>query len=342
MVRPADSVAVRDVGFRRRSKKRMTAGPATYRPTLSIVVPLYNSATELRRLVDEIFKLQVPGGLELILVNDGSSDDTAEVCARLIAERTEQITFVNLSRNFGEHNAVMAGLRHVSGSYAVNLDDDLQNPPGEALKLLAHAQAHGLDVVYSRFKTKQHSAWRNLGSWITNRVADFLLDKPRGLYLSSFRCMSAFAVSQITQYGGPFPYIDGLLLQVTAKVGAIQVEHAPRISGHSGYSVRRLGRLWLNMFINFSVMPLRASTVFGLLMSSLGFIFTVMVVIENLTVGTPLGWSSLMSVLLVFSGTQLLVIGVMGEYLGRLYLTTMQRPQSVVREVVKSRGDAAP
>ncbi len=293
-------------------------------------------------MLDEIFKLHVPGGLELILVNDGSGDDTAEVCARLIRERTEEITFLNLSRNFGEHNAVLAGLRHVSGRYVVNLDDDLQNPPAEALKLLAHAQANDLDVVYSHFAAKHHSVWRNLGSWMTNQVADFLLDKPRGLYLSSFRCMSAFAVGQITQYVGPFPYIDGLLLQVTAKVGTIEVVHAPRLSGRSGYTVRRLGRLWLNMFINFSVMPLRVSTVFGILMSFFGFIMTVMVVIESFALGTPLGWSSLMSVLLVFSGTQLLVIGVMGEYLGRLYLTTMQRPQSVVRDVVKSRGSARP
>jgi undecaprenyl-phosphate 4-deoxy-4-formamido-L-arabinose transferase len=180
-------------------------------------------------------------------------------------ERAEPITFVDLSRNFGEHNAVMAGLPRASGDYVINLDDDLQNPPSEALKLLAHAQLHGLDVVYSRFRKKRHSLWRNLGSWMTNRVGDFLLNKPRGLYLSSFRCMSAFAVREITQYAGPFPYIDGLLFQVTAKVGSIEVEHAARLSGQSGYTFRRLVRLWLNMFVNFSVMPLRASTVFGLL-----------------------------------------------------------------------------
>jgi undecaprenyl-phosphate 4-deoxy-4-formamido-L-arabinose transferase len=312
----------------------MQVNDLTDRPTLSIVVPLYNSASEVPRLVEEICHLQVAGGLELSLVNDGSEDNTAEVCRRLIGERAESITFVDLSRNFGEHNAVMAGLRQAAGAYVINLDDDLQNPPSEALKLLAHAQLHGFDVVYSRFRKKRHSLWRNLGSWMTNRVGDFLLNKPRGLYLSSFRCMSAFAVREITQYVGPFPYIDGLLFQVTAKVGSIEVEHAPRLSGQSGYTFRRLVRLWLNMFINFSVMPLRASTVFGLLMSIFGFVFTGLVIIENLTVGTPLGWSSLMSVLLVFSGTQLLVIGVMGEYLGRLYLTTMQRPQSIVREVV--------
>lgn len=312
------------------------------RPTLSIVVPLYNSASEVPRLVEEICRLQVAGGLELILVNDGSEDNTAEVCRRLIGTRPERITFVDLSRNFGEHNAVMAGLRQASGAYVINLDDDMQNPPSEALKLLAHAQLHGFDVVYSRFRKKRHSLWRNLGSWMTNRVGDFLLNKPRGLYLSSFRCMSAFAVREITQYVGPFPYIDGLLFQVTAKVGSIEVEHAARLSGQSGYTFRRLVRLWLNMFVNFSVMPLRASTVFGLLMSIFGFVFTLLVIIENLTVGTPLGWSSLMSVLLVFSGTQLLVIGVMGEYLGRLYLTTMRRPQSIVREVVTKRSAQSP
>jgi undecaprenyl-phosphate 4-deoxy-4-formamido-L-arabinose transferase len=316
----------------------MTALTSRERPTLSIVVPLYNSGETITRLLDEIFKLEVPGGLELVLVNDGSVDDTAAICARAIRDRSEPITFLDLSRNFGEHNAVMAALRHVSGRYVVNLDDDLQNPPSEALKLLAHAQRHGFDVVYSRFKKKRHSVGRNLGSWFTNRFADILLDKPRGLYLSSFRCMSAFVVQQIIRYDGPFPYIDGLLLQVTKNIGSIEVEHAERISGRSGYNVRRLVRLWLNIFVNFSIMPLRVSTVFGFLMSSFGFVSTAAVVIENLTVGTPLGWSSLMSVLLVFSGTQLLVLGVIGEYLGRLYLSTMQRPQSIVREIVRSAG----
>ena len=150
--------------------------------------------------------------------------------------------------------------------------------------------------------------------------------------------MSAFAVGQVVQYSGPFPYIDGLLLQITQRIGSLEVEHLPRISGCSGYTLRRLTRLWLNMFINFSVMPLRASTVFGTLMSSFGFVFLITVILEYFLKGTPLGWSSLMSVLLVFSGTQLLVIGVVGEYVGRLYLTSTQRPQSIVREVLTSGG----
>ena len=138
------------------------------------------------------------------------------------------MTLVNLSRNFGEHNAVMAGLREARGAHVITMDDDLQNPPGEVLRLLEEAQRSGRDVVYTYYAQKQHAGWRNLGSRFTNRVADWLLDKPKGLYLSSFRCMSAFVAREIARYEGPFPYVDGLILQVTQKIDRMLVRHLPR------------------------------------------------------------------------------------------------------------------
>ena len=309
---------------------------------LSIVVPMYNSAATIGRLVDALATLPVEGGLELILVNDCGPDHTLEVCARLLAAAPLPITLVKLARNFGEHNAVMAGLHHVSGDYVVTMDDDLQNPPSEVLKLLRHAREHGHEVVYSYYDEKQHEAWRNFGSWLTNRVADVLLDKPRGLYLSSFRCMSAFVAREICRYDGPFAYVDGLILQVTQNIGRVLVAHDARDEGHSGYTLRRLVRLWLNMFMNFSVMPLRAATVFGFVMAGAGFLWTLGVVVEHYVVGTPLGWGSTMAALLTFSGAQLIMLGIVGEYLGRLYLTANKRPQFVVREVVRSRGPGTP
>lgn len=304
--------------------------------TLSIVVPLYNSAATIERLVAALATLPVEGGLELILVNDCGPDNTLEVCGRLLAAAPLPITLVKLSRNFGEHHAVMAGLHHVSGDYVITMDDDLQNPPSEVLKLLQHTRTGGYDVVYSYYEEKQHEPWRNFGSWLTNRVADVLLDKPRGLYLSSFRCMNAFVAREICRYEGPFAYVDGLILQITQKIGRVLVAHAAREVGASGYTLRRLVRLWLNMFVNFSVMPLRISTGFGFLMAGVGFLWTIEVVTEHYLVGNPLGWGSLMAALLSFSGAQLIMLGIAGEYLGRLYLTANRRPQFVVREVVLS------
>lgn len=306
------------------------------KPALTIVVPLYNSAATLGRLLDELSALRVPGGHELVLVNDGSRDDTVAVCERLMAAAPVPVKLVKLSRNYGEHNAVMAGLRHATGDHVVTMDDDLQNPPSEVLRLLEHARTHGHEVVYSYYDEKQHEGWRNLGSWLTNRVADVLLDKPKGLYLSSFRCLSAFVAAEVCRYDGPFAYVDGLVLQVTQDIGRLQVAHAPRQEGRSGYTLTKLVKLWLNMFVNFSVIPLHMATLLGFTVAAAGFLYTIAVVLERFIYGTPLGWGSLMAALLVFSGTQLLVLGMAGEYIGRLYLTANKRPQFVVRGIVRN------
>lgn len=306
------------------------------RPLLSIVVPLYRSADSIERLIRELSQLEVEGGCELVLVNDGSPDNTAELAEQLMKDAPRAVTLVKLSRNFGEYNAVMAGLHHARGEWIVTMDDDLQNPPAEALRLLQHAREGGHDVVYSFYTDKKHSLGRNLGSWLTNRVSDFLLDKPRGLYLSSFRCMSAFVAEQVCRYDGPYVYIDGLILQVTQKIGTLEVRHDERSAGASGYNLRRLIRLYLIMFVGFSVMPLRLATLLGFCCAGAGFLFTLFVIVYKVVYGTVEGWTSLMAALLVFSGAQLIVMGVAGEYIGRTYLTANKRPQFVVRDVVRN------
>lgn len=302
--------------------------------SLSIVIPVYNSGNTIASLVEQLANLPIKGGHELILVNDGSKDNTAEVCEALVPNTTFPVRFINLSRNFGEHNAVMAGLQYARGEYVITMDDDLQNPPSEVVKLFKYAREQKKDVIYTYYKQKQHSAWRNFGSWLTNQVADILLDKPKNLYLCSFRCMNSFLVQQICQYEGPFPYVDGLILQVTQSIGQLEVAHAPRQQGQSSYNLRKLVRLWLNMFLNFSVIPLRLSTAVGFLFSAVGFLGTLYVVVDHFIEGAPLGWSSLMFTLLLFSGVQLLILGIAGEYIGRLYLTSNKRPQFVVRNIV--------
>jgi undecaprenyl-phosphate 4-deoxy-4-formamido-L-arabinose transferase len=306
------------------------------RPALSLVIPCYNSAAVIRKLVSELERLRIEGNHEIILVNDGSQDDTAEVCRELVRDAAVAVTFVDLARNFGEHNAVMAGLRVARGDFIITMDDDGQNPPAEMVRLYHFARESGKDVVYTRYAEKQHARWRNLGSRFANRLADVLLDKPKGLYLSTFRCMRSFVADEICRYEGPYPYVDGLILQVTQSLGVMQVAHVERQIGRSGYTLRRLVNLWLNLFLNFSVVPLRVSALLGLVASAAGFVATLVVVAEALFSDTPRGWGSLMSVLLLFCGVQLLTVGLVGEYVGRMYLTANRRPQSVVRSVLRS------
>ena len=228
---------------------------------LSFVIPLYHSAETIGPLVREIEGLEVPGGHEIVLVHDGSGEATSAVCRQLVRAARVPITLVEHARNFGEHNAVLTGWRHSRGAHIVNLDDDGQNPPAEAVRLWRHASEQGLDVVFGHYREKRHSAWRNFGSWFTNRMTDWALDKPAGFYLSSFRCVSAFVARQVEGYAGPYPYIDGLILQVTQRIGSLEVRHEERKAGASTYTFGRLLRLWLSAWINFSVLPLRVATV---------------------------------------------------------------------------------
>ena len=309
-------------------------------PALTFVIPMYNAASTIEAVVRDIERLDVPGGHEVVLVNDGGRDNTMDVCRRIVATARVPVTVVDHARNFGEHNAVLTGWRHARGTHIVNLDDDGQNPPREALRLWQHAVATGRDVVYGHYASKQHSAFRNFGSWLTNRMTDWALDKPAGFYLSSFRCVSAFIAQQVISYAGPYPYIDGLLLQVTQRIDSIVVEHEARHVGESGYTMRRLVRLWLSAWLNFSLLPLRLATLAGFTMASVGLIaFFVVLWLWSVGRGPEYGFGWLMSALLIFSGLQLVMLGLIGEYLGRMFLTVNQRPQAVVRQVLRSDAD---
>lgn len=306
-------------------------------PALSFIIPLYHSAETIGAVVRDIEALTIEGGHEIVLVHDGSGEATSAVCRALVRDAKVPITLVEHARNFGEHNAVLTGWRHARGAHLVNLDDDGQHPPAEAVRLWRYAKESGLDVVFGHYKEKQHSAWRNFGSWFTNRMTDWALDKPHGFYLSSFRCVSAFAARQVIAYSGPYPYIDGLLLQVTQRIGSIQVRHEARKAGESTYTFRRLVRLWLSAWINFSVLPLRVATAMGLLIATLGVLALAVVAwLWWRDIGPASGWGWIMSGLLIFSGAQLVMLGLIGEYVGRMFLAINQRPQAVVREVVTS------
>lgn len=299
---------------------------------ISIVIPVYRGARTVGPLVDRIEQeLLGRRELEIVLVNDGSPDDSAAVCRSLAATRPH-LRFVNLARNFSEHNAVMAGLNHASGAAIVIMDDDFQNPPSEVLKLVAKID-EGFDVVWSRYDRKAHSWWRNVGSAFNDRVATLMLGKPRDLYLSSFKAMSSFTKDEVVRYTGPFPYIDGLILRVTRNFTTVLCEHNAREEGKSGYTLRKLVSLWLNMFTNFSILPLRIASLAGLVVALVGAVFAVVFLVDRFTnPQVAPGWTSLIVTLLLVSGIQLFALGMIGEYLGRLFLKDNGRPQFVVRE----------
>jgi glycosyltransferase involved in cell wall biosynthesis len=307
----------------------------TEQPAVSFVVPLYNTGTALPRLLEAFSSLQFEMPWELVLVDDGSTDGTTVHAAGLLNALPVPVKLVALARNYGEHAAVLEGMRHTRGQWVVNLDDDLQNPLSEALKLLQHLQESGADVVYSRYRTKQHHWLRNMGSRLVNACATVLLGKPKELYLSSFRAMRRELVERIVQYRGPYPYIDGLILGATNRIESLEVEHEARAEGKSGYTLRKFVQLSTNMMFNFSIMPLRLASLLGGLLCLAGLCLLIEVLIETFSVGRrQLGWGSLMAGMTIFSGAQLLMLGIIGEYVGRAFLTVSGKPQSLVRSTV--------
>jgi undecaprenyl-phosphate 4-deoxy-4-formamido-L-arabinose transferase len=306
---------------------------------LSFVIPVYNGGGSIARVVRRICELYRDLAIEIVLVNDGSQDDSEAVCRALVREHPGTVVFVQLSRNFGEHNAVLAGLGRSRGRYVAILDDDAQNPPEEVRRLYDEARRGGYDVVYGRYRVKHHSAFRNLGSWFNDRMANVMLAKPRELYLSSFKLMNRFVVDEIVKYRGAFPYVDGLILRTTRTIGQIDVEHRAA-ERPSGYNLRRLFLLWLNMLLNFSIAPLRLSALIGVAMSLVSLVLMVAVVLDKLYVdpNLPLGIPTVLILVVFFAGVQLVILGTIGEYLGRLFLDHSQNPQYVVR--YEERGGA--
>jgi undecaprenyl-phosphate 4-deoxy-4-formamido-L-arabinose transferase len=307
--------------------------------SLSIVIPVYNSEKTIGNLCRALIELLAKEyRLEIVLVNDFSADGSDAVCRELQAQFGEMVVYIRLSRNFGEHNAVMAGLNYASGDYVVTMDDDFQNPPEEVAKLVEACRS-GFDVVYCRYGKKQDSLLRNFASWLNNTMAHHILKKPKGLYLSSFKAMNRFLVNEIIKYDGSSPYLDAVILRSTSNFGTVPARHDMRATGSSGYTLRKLTALWGNMIVSYSLIPLRILGVLGLLTTLLGIYHLAVSfyydISPTLVDPTDLEW--LTSTTIFFRGFQLLAISIVGEYVGRIYLNIHRDPQFVVREVMSGR-----
>lgn len=306
---------------------------------LSIVVPVYRSAAILPKLVEQIHAEMEKEGLadcfELLLVNDASPDNSWQII-RSLARDHAFVKGISLRRNFGQHNAIMAGLNHVNGAFVVLMDDDLQHPP-HAIGDMVRALSKGYDVCYTHYINRQHALWKKLGSQFNDWVATHMLGKPRGLYLSSFKGMRKEIAVEVTRYDGPYAYVDGLVLDVTRSITTINIEHQTRHEGEGNYNLRRSISLWMKMATSFSVLPLRIATYAGFVLAGLSLVMIVFIVVQKmLHPEFPRGWASLIATILFIGGIQTLCIGMIGEYLGRAYLKLNHKPQFVIGDTTWS------
>jgi glycosyltransferase involved in cell wall biosynthesis len=318
-------------------------------PDLSIVIPVYRSADCLEALITTIDQALPPTGrdFEVVLVNDFSPDNSWAVIESLCRTRP-QVIGIDLRRNFGQDNAIITGLRIARGRYVAVMDDDLQHHPRD-LPLMLEKIETGYDVVYADFRIKQHRLWKNLGSWFNGKVAEWVINKPKDVYLSPYKIIRREVVDMICRYEGPDPYIDGLLFQVTARITQIPVEHHSRYAGRSTYTFWKSVRVWGRLAFSFSVKPLRLVTWFGFGFAALGLMMAVVVVLYRLLYpedfpATAVGWASLMVALLIISGVQMIFFGVLGEYTGRTFRNVSNKPQTAIRTVLnrESAADATP
>lgn len=306
---------------------------------VSFVIPCYRSEQTIGGVVEEINSTMADlpqYTYEIILVNDASPDNTFETI-RDLCRKQSNICGINLAKNFGQHAALMAGFHYVHGEIVVCLDDDGQTPANEVGKLLNGIE-EGADVVYARYATKQHSAFRNFGSKVNELMTRVMLGKPKELYISSYFAAKRFVVEEMTRYQNPYPYVIGLVLRSTKKIINVEVTHREREIGTSGYTIGKLLNLWFNGFTAFSVKPLRLATVMGIISACAGFSYGIFTIIKKfVNPDVVVGFSALMAAIVFFGGLILLMLGIIGEYIGRIYISLNNSPQFVIRESIDGR-----
>ena len=314
-----------------------SAGGSFVKKLISYVIPCYRSQATLPGVVEEIqqtMKKLEQYEYEIVLVNDCSPDGTFDTIRKL-CEENDNITGINLAKNFGQHSALMAGFHYAKGEIVICLDDDGQTPADEADKLIAGIE-QGADVVYAKYIHKHHSGFRNSGSHVNELMTRVMFGKPKDLYLSSYFAARRFVIEEIIRYEYAYPYVIGLVLRSTKNIVNVEVEHRDRQAGASGYTLGKLLGLWFNGFTAFSVKPLRIATVTGAGCALVGFAYGIYTIIKKIFINPPglvTGFSALMSVMVFMGGMLMLMMGLIGEYMGRMYISMNNSPQYVIREI---------
>lgn len=306
---------------------------------ISFVIPCYCSELTIGAVVDEIIEKvsqQSKYDYEIILVNDCSKDSTSSVI-KTIAKNNHKIVAVDFSRNFGQHSALMAGFQKVLGEYVLCLDDDGQMPVESIFDLIQELEK-GADVAFGQYEEIKQKWARNMGSKVNVWMTELLLEKPRDIFMSSFWAGKRFVIEEVLRYDAAYPYIGGLLLRVTRNMVSVPVKQRNRVEGRSGYTFFKLVNLWMNGFTAFSVKPLRFATFCGGMSAIMGFIYGIAMIIRKLlNPDILLGYASTITLLLFIGGMIMLLLGLLGEYIGRIYICLNKAPQYVVKDVVDYR-----
>lgn len=313
-----------------------TTNTVKHAKKVSFIIPCYRSEKTLESVIAEIRDtMQTLNAYQydVFLVNDCSPDNTFSVIQKLCSQY-DNITGISLAKNFGQHAALMAGLRKSDGDIVVCLDDDGQTPANEVGKLLAGIE-EGSDVVYAQYESKKHSAFRNFGSWMNDMMTRVMLGKPKELHITSYFAVKRFVVESMLAYEKSYPYVIGLVLRATKNISNVPVNHRSREVGTSGYTMKKLLGLWFNGFTAFSILPLRIATVAGSTFAGLGFLYGIYTIIKRLVnPAVPMGFSAIMSAIVFFGGMLMLMLGLVGEYVGRIYISINNSPQYVIRDEI--------
>ncbi|MBQ6602958.1 MAG: glycosyltransferase family 2 protein [Eubacterium sp.] len=302
---------------------------------VSIVIPCYNSEKSIAKVVEltmEQFEQMEGYTCEFVLVNDNSRDNTYGQIKKL-AKKYSNVKGISLMRNFGQHNALMCGLNYTNGDYIMGMDDDMQTHPSQIPKIIAKLE-EGYDLAYGIYKTHKNSKAKNLSSWINKVTSRILLGRPKNIASSNFWIITRAVRDEAVKYKGFNPYVDGIFYRITDRIGNVEIEHHKREYGTSNYTFKKLLKLWM-AYLNYSVIPLRIATVLGGIASAAGIILAIVVVIRKLIHPDILmGWASLMSAMVFFFGLVLLVIGIIGEYVGKAVMALSDTPQYIIRDTV--------